>query len=493
MLSCCIATQAKARCSVQQRVAASMARLGAAALWTAGTAARVALLAGVLWLAAAGVAAAEQHSQQQRQEAFEPVCRGLSGSTVDWWVMLKHPQGYEYSYLDSNTIWSDACAADGICWIQGHTLLSNSSPVASTLRVLLLAQQEAVVQRGGGSAQQQAPQPQQRQWWQQQQEDNEAVAYALYNNEDPPGVEHFSAAHAKGVVAFGPSCGFWLVHSVPRWPRSPAEGPDFADLLRPQSVFGQHFSCFSLGQGAVETVAALLGASGPYIYDAVLPGALAAAYPSWLRLLGPHRVNDTAAHAVEAQLVTVGGERLRVFAKTAALVARMTDDVVGAALGTSMLWETWRRTHDALPSACVPEVAFGSLNIARIRIPGSIYGWPWALDHAKWGVSCRGPATTVTASNASNNSAAGSVRLGASSRDSSWVRGANGLGTGEGVVCLGDMNRGAWQEHRGGGFVCMRHAGLWRAFRGLVAVVERCSGGAVTPDICDADIPVPAL
>jgi hypothetical protein len=509
------------------------------------------------------VAAASVVRSQPR--ISRPVCRGLHKGEVDWWVMLKHPLGYQYSYMDSNNASSSKAGTcvRGSCWQHGLTM-QNPNPVSHTLEVLTTVPAAPAAAAGG------------------------SLAYAFYNDADPGGTEHFLFAHAKvsalymlplgwvdgaaanhsssghafacgelsmvrvfglfcssrasdmstgkqpghvatrmaevqstgpdaahaswcafevmspalcsvseataattrgssravrvitttcadphcllpccccccccvdsqGVVGFSHgdvnagsansnsnATGFWLVHSAPRFPRPPGE-PDWTVLQPPQTVFGQHFSCFSLASNSsIAAVSDVLLAAGPYIYSSRLPASLAAQYPSWQLLLAG--AFDRTPAAVNAVLSSTAGQQLLVFAKPSVLNVSLTDAVVGPGLGVSMFWETWRRSHDALPSVCPGQQRTGqhsSLNIGRVAFPGTQYRWGWEQDHSKWGVS-----------SSSSSSSSGS---------------SSGL-----FVCLGDMNRAGWQAHRGGSYVCMQHSGLWEAFHGLLAAVEPC-------------------
>jgi deoxyribonuclease-2 len=65
----------------------------------------------------------------------------------------------------------------------------------------------------------------------------------MYNDEWPNGTSSETAAHAKGVVAFDNISGFWLSHSVPRFPPAPGSSYSFP----PTGIkYGQTMLCVSL-------------------------------------------------------------------------------------------------------------------------------------------------------------------------------------------------------------------------------------------------------
>lgn len=68
----------------------------------------------------------------------------------------------------------------------------------------------------------------------------------MYNDEWPNGTSSETSAHAKGVVAMDGQSGFWLVHSIPRFPPSPAPGVNYT-LPVTGLRYGQTMLCLSFG------------------------------------------------------------------------------------------------------------------------------------------------------------------------------------------------------------------------------------------------------
>ena len=76
-------------------------------------------------------------------------------------------------------------------------------------------------------------------------------------------------AHAKGLVHFNASAGFWLRHSTPVWPNQTDSNPWWSVAPTSQTCNGQYAICLSLTAAAVDgTVAALLSKFKPYFYQA---------------------------------------------------------------------------------------------------------------------------------------------------------------------------------------------------------------------------------
>ena len=106
---------------------------------------------------------------------------------------------------------------------------------------------------------------------------NQGLFRLLYNDEHPDGNTSFTAGHTKGVVVFGERQGFWLVHSVPKFP------PERSGYGYPSTghMYGQTFLCVSLYTAAsAEDIGVQLTFNHPYIYLSEVPEQFVKRYPN---------------------------------------------------------------------------------------------------------------------------------------------------------------------------------------------------------------------
>jgi deoxyribonuclease II len=84
--------------------------------------------------------------------------------------------------------------------------------------------------------------------------------------------------HTKGVVVFDKADGFWLVHSVPKFPPHPATDP--FGYPSTGEKFGQSFLCISV---STPQTADLIGLqflyNHPFVYSVNFPDWAAGNYP----------------------------------------------------------------------------------------------------------------------------------------------------------------------------------------------------------------------
>ncbi len=251
------------------------------------------------------------------------------------------------------------------------------------------------------------------------------LAYAAYNDEPPSGGTKTSGAHAKGVMAFDGTSGFWLIHSVPLFPEFSASSYAYPDS---GTIYGQTFLCMSLTPNGLNTAAGQMRLDHVDVYASNLPSSMAAALPNLASLLN----GDFQVGTHVAQLTVSSGQVFTSFAKDPSWAQDLGEYLVSPQLKTGMVWETWRR-GSPLPVYCTPSAEWDSYDALTISIGG--YTYEYTKDHSKFGVST----------------------------DSSkpWV-------------CVGDINRMESQRKRGGGTACVKLPNLYAALSSIIATSNAC-------------------
>jgi len=321
-------------------------------------------------------------------------CISESGDPVDWWFTYKLPHGYNFAYKDSSD------TSTGPIQISNETLnRTTAGALGATLHQVY--------------------------------KDKTGMAYVIYNDEPVPDsadtvtVDATGGAHAKGVLAFDGDSGFWLVHSVPKFPDLNAPSFEFPDS---GTIYGQTFLCLSLNADGVDSAALQMRYDHVDIFKSNLPSDMESSVPNMKQLLDKEVLEGT--HVWNGQ--TVSGADFTSFAKSNDWGKDLGEDLVSPTLGLGFMWETWRR-GGALPSYCPPDQAYASINIMSMNFTAE-ENWSYTHDHAKWGISTTEEGATV---------------------------------------CVGDINRMTSQRKRGGGTVCMKNSALYAAMRPVVGDLER--------------------
>uniref|UniRef100_A0A1B6LW25 Uncharacterized protein n=2 Tax=Graphocephala atropunctata TaxID=36148 RepID=A0A1B6LW25_9HEMI len=255
--------------------------------------------------------------------------------------------------------------------------------------------------------------------------------YILYNDQPPVGNTSLERGHTKGVVFAEDSGGFWLVHSVPHYPPL----PNTTHYTYPHSGLknGQSYLCITLPPDQLELVGTQLMYNEPHIFANLTSPDLGALYPLLTKAALGSEVKSPPWYHTQI-LKTESGTNFSSFAKASKFQKDLYSDWVVTVLNVSVLAETWPNGPGRLNSSC--QLPFRVENVDSIGL--SIVGDPFTShkDHSKWAVS--------------------------KTKDEPWV-------------CIGDINRAASQELRGGGTVCVRDASLWEAYFSSVSSVESCS------------------
>eukprot|EP01096_Ripella_sp_DP13-Kostka_P015886 TRINITY_DN7566_c0_g1_i1.p1 TRINITY_DN7566_c0_g1~~TRINITY_DN7566_c0_g1_i1.p1 ORF type:complete len:394 (-),score=160.34 TRINITY_DN7566_c0_g1_i1:71-1201(-) len=337
-------------------------------------------------------------------------CYGDKGQAVDWWVAFKYPNSRKYSYADSTNV------SGGL--LQSSSSFTTGSPscLNSTLSQIYSAPS--------------------------------TTTFSLYNDE--PAVPtlflseenkakrsaYVDKAHAKGIVAADSNGnGFWLVHSVPKFPVSPLNTTKFQYMEDSQVQYGQSLLCISLkGWSTFNTIGSNLQIIRPDYYgvSAFSSGAKSSA-ANWYA----SAVSGTYIHSADQaqpKITTAGGMSVTAFAKSGYYGNGwdMYSQLIAPSLAQELYVQTWRKgSGTPLPSNCTG--SYHVINILDISMNGNT--WNYLNDHSKWAV--------------------------ASSQNSNWV-------------CICDINRMASQGTRGGGGLCFQSGPLHKSLVNDVSKNEAC-------------------
>jgi deoxyribonuclease-2 len=274
------------------------------------------------------------------------------------------------------------------------------------------------------------------------QKTNENLFHMFYNDEHPDGNTSFSMGHTKGALVFNDQLGYWLVHSVPKYPPAMTEDQQY-DYPHTGQMYGQSFLCISLH---TKTSADLIGIqllyNHPFVYSVNIPKWAERSYPYLTRAAqGEHVKKAPFFHTMTFR--SLNGLRFTSFAKYTHFGQDLYADLVAPTLRTNLMVETWPNGPGKMNSSC--QGVFKVLNIDAIDFKSKPRDVSFVTkkDHAKWAVSYIKPNL-----------------LGGLSKDK--------------YVCIGDINRMETQKKRAGGTVCFQDKFAWKAFTTIIKAIEPC-------------------
>jgi len=261
---------------------------------------------------------------------------------------------------------------------------------------------------------------------------NGSVFRLLYNDELPQGNVSFTKGHTKGGVVFDSTSGFWLIHSVPKFP--PAQSYEYPPT---GAKYGQTFFCISFPYSMLREVGTQLFFNDPYIYDWALPPTMARDIEILTKLV-KGQTQKEAPFFRKTNLISSAGVSLTSFAKFKKWSEELYTDLVAPTLKKGLFTETWQNGGGDIGSNCTAE--YRVYNIANVTLMTDM-AFSNRDDHSKWAVSNE----TTADGNQSGN----------------WI-------------CIGDINRQKTQFFRGGGTVCMQNEAVWKTFRDSIKQYEKC-------------------
>nr|XP_006014337.2 PREDICTED: deoxyribonuclease-2-beta-like [Latimeria chalumnae] len=249
-------------------------------------------------------------------------------------------------------------------------------------------------------------------------------------NDDPELLQTWTKIkHSKGVLLLDKSQGFWLIHSVPRFPPVPVKGYGYPSSGR---LYGQTAICVTYKFKQFIEIGAQLLYYNSNVYSCSFPDAFLPEL-SDLHVLCKGSQQHLTSNRRLTKLESAQGEKFVSFAKSQYFVDDIYAAWVAQALNTDLLAETWQRKGYCLPSNCsLPKHVN---NIIRVKLPESVFFYSYH-DHSKWCVS--------------------------HSYEDQWT-------------CLGDMNRAPQQAKCSGGLICTQNQYIYKAFREAVSWYKSCN------------------
>jgi deoxyribonuclease-2 len=333
-------------------------------------------------------------------------CKDENGRTVDWWVIMKAP--YEPSSSDPNV-------ASGF----GYAYADANSPSLQLTSNRL----DTNLQGALGSTLAQIYSA-----------DSSNTAWFMYNDEPPKDKVSSIYGHTKGDAAFNSGGGFWLIHSVPRFPADPSSQYSYPDN---EKEYGQSFLCMTLDLDTMNTVAQAFLLNRPYVYSSNMPSSLINSVPYMAQVAQKQWIVNPATSNVST-INTVKGYSFTVFSRNAAWDQNLYSALVAPTVGANLLVESWMNGADSnkMPTFCAGTngLKYSVINIREVGL-GSSVTWLETQDHSKWAISTN------------------------SRRP---------------VFCIGDTNRQYSQAKRGGGTACASNTSIWKSLNAMVSKADSC-------------------
>uniref|UniRef100_A0A0R3RHM8 Deoxyribonuclease II n=1 Tax=Elaeophora elaphi TaxID=1147741 RepID=A0A0R3RHM8_9BILA len=269
---------------------------------------------------------------------------------------------------------------------------------------------------------------------------NPEVFSIMYNDEFPyPNNDTISGSsgHTKGVVVFGKSNGFWLIHSIPKFPRN-----DTYEYPVTGRHYGQMGLCISMPYSELHKIAIQLYYNHLFIYSQKLPAQMAVDIPILAKVI----LNEYQRVAPYVSLVLLNssaGNEFFHFAKTGAFNKgrNLYFDLVAPTLKSSLKTETWQHEtskNKNLKSWCRKYSSYKVLDVKKVALPFNIT-FSNALDHSKFAVAT----------------------LDANKALLPWI-------------CIGDINRQERQLFRAGGTMCFMNSKVHSIYNAMVSDYWPC-------------------
>lgn len=173
-------------------------------------------------------------------------CRDESGKLVDWFYLYKLPKSLEESeaekHSSSGLSYAYILPSSTEGWTLSERLVNESSSIPGLTLSFIYKKND---------------------------DDNLVM---MYNDEPTNSPTDGTRGHTKGVVVANDISGFWLVHSVPKYPPALDEG--HYNYPETGTHYGQSFLCISFIGDQLNKVGKQLRYNEPHFYSTNVPNFL---------------------------------------------------------------------------------------------------------------------------------------------------------------------------------------------------------------------------
>lgn len=266
-------------------------------------------------------------------------CTDESGSEVDWWIMVKHPEQSGGDGSGTSYVYATSSASS--------SLTSGSKPVTDTSS--LLGKQLASIYAGSAN-------------------------YVFYNDQTPDGKYSEVYGHSKGFFAYDNKSAFWVQHSIPHFPNYVKDGYLYGHS---QEMYGQHAFCMTMSPDNINDVASVMKYSNGWIFDYKTDGTL-----SNVEDIVNHKV--VSSGTIVKDVKTTWGS-VKLMGKTVAFNQDMLNSIVAPTLKTSMLYQSWLNSGGPLGAYC-PSSKYDVVDVKTLQL-SSDDTHATKNDHSKWAVA----------------------------------------------------------------------------------------------------------
>lgn len=258
---------------------------------------------------------------------------------------------------------------------------------------------------------------------------DDGLLVIMYNDEPPQNATDGLRGHSKGVVVTDGNTGFWLIHSVPKFPSELQQPYQYPSTGK---VYGQSFLCITVNVDQMELIGQQLLLNEPHVYSYNVPSKLRNLFPDLVKAT-EMVLNDDPPYWNVQEIVSKNGRNFKSFAKSRHFNKELYADFIAPTLQVNLLVETWSHGAGNLPSDCFTS----PWKVMNVRVVDVLkdYQFETLKDHSKWAVSMTGD---------------------------------------KDYICVGDINRQEHQKVRGGGSVCTMLDSVADVYRKTIEDVEGC-------------------